>query len=85
MQCSECQSGEKFKPTRENGGRSHDSLKVASALTVKVMEIQTSVAPSEIWLRDDLENIYSLLFRCFFSSVACFCVAFCVKPYAGDS
>ena len=41
-------------------GRSHDSLKGASALPVKVMEIQTSVAPSEIWLRDDLENIYAL-------------------------
>ena len=27
------------------------------------MEIQTRVAPAEIWLRDDLENIYSLLFR----------------------
>ena len=26
-------------------------------------EIQTSVAPSEIWLRDNLENIYALLFR----------------------
>ena len=78
VQCSECQSGEKFKPTRVNGGsiydslkvtswvnggRSHDSLKVASALTVKVMEIQTCVAPSEIWLRDDLQNIYALLFR----------------------
>ena len=45
------------------GGRSHDSFKVASALNVNVMEIQTSVAPSEIWLRDDLENIYALLFR----------------------
>ena len=27
------------------------------------MEFQTSVAPSEICLRDDLENIYALLFR----------------------
>ena len=27
------------------------------------MEIQARVAPTEIWLRDDLENIYSLLFR----------------------
>ena len=27
------------------------------------MEIQTSVAPSEIWLKDDLENIYAVLFR----------------------
>ena len=90
MQCSECQSGEKFKQTRVNGGsacdslkvtscerqsdgnlkqawvnggRSHDSLKVASALTVKVMEIQTSVAPSEIWLRGDLEEVHALLFR----------------------
>ena len=38
------------------------TLKAASALTVKVMEMQTSVAPSEIWLRDDLENIYAPLF-----------------------
>ena len=37
-----------------NGGRSHDSLKVASAL-----EIHISVAP----LRDDLANIYALPFR----------------------
>ena len=42
---------------------SHDSLKEASALTVKVMEIQTSVAPAEVRLRDDLQNIYALLFR----------------------
>ena len=27
------------------------------------MEIQTSVAPAEIRLRDDLQNIYALLFR----------------------
>ena len=27
------------------------------------MEIQTRVAPAEVWLRDDLENIYALLFR----------------------
>ena len=27
------------------------------------MEIQTRVAPAELWLRDDLENIYALLFR----------------------
>ena len=26
------------------------------------MEIQTRVAPAELWLRDDLENIYALLF-----------------------
>ena len=26
------------------------------------MEIQTRVAPTELWLRDDLENIYALLF-----------------------
>ena len=45
------------------GGSSHDSLKEASALTVKVMEIQTSVAPSEIWLKDDLENIHAVLYR----------------------
>ena len=29
------------------------------------MKIQTCVAPSEIWLRGDLENIYALLFRFF--------------------
>ena len=29
------------------------------------MEMQTSVAASELWLRDDLENIYALLFRFF--------------------
>ena len=62
MQCSECECGGKFKQAWVNGGRSHDSLKVASALTVKVMEIPRSVAPSEIWLRDYLENIYALLF-----------------------
>ena len=28
MQCSECQSGEKFKQTRVNGGNINDSLKV---------------------------------------------------------
>ena len=27
------------------------------------MEIQTRVALAELWLRDDLENIYALLFR----------------------
>ena len=27
------------------------------------MEIQTRVAPAELWLRDDLENIHALLFR----------------------
>ena len=27
------------------------------------MEIQTRVAPAELWLRDDLENICALLFR----------------------
>ena len=54
---SECQSNGNLKHAWVNGGRSHDSLKVASALTVKVMQIQTSVAPSELWLRDDLENI----------------------------
>ena len=32
VQCSESQSGEKFKQTRVKGGSSHDSLKVASAL-----------------------------------------------------
>ena len=33
------------------------------ALNVKVMEIQTSVAASEMWLRDDLDEVYALLFR----------------------
>ena len=28
-----------------------------------MIEIQTRVAPAELWLRDDLENIYALLFR----------------------
>ena len=65
MQCSECPRGEKFKQTRVKGGSINASLKVASALTVKVMEIQTSVAPSGLWLRDDLENIYALLFMFF--------------------
>ena len=27
------------------------------------VEIQTGVAPSEIWLREDLEKVYALLFR----------------------
>ena len=27
------------------------------------MEILSRVAPAELWLRDDLENIYALLFR----------------------
>ena len=39
------------------------SLKVASALNVKVMEIPTSVVASELWLRDDLEEVYALFFR----------------------
>ena len=39
------------------------SLKVAGALNVKVMEIPTSVVASELWLRDDLEEVYALLFR----------------------
>ena len=39
------------------------SLKVASALNVKVMEKPTSVDASELWLRDDLEEVYALLFR----------------------
>ena len=29
------------------------------------MEIQTCVAPAELWLRDDLEEVYGLLFRFF--------------------
>ena len=41
------------------------SSEPALNVKVKVMEIQTSVAPTEIWLRDDLENIYMLLFRFF--------------------
>ena len=32
VQCSECRSGEKFKQAWVNGGRGHDSLKIASAL-----------------------------------------------------
>ena len=48
--CSECQSNGNLKQAWVNGGRSHDSLKVASALTVKLMDIQTSVAPAEIQL-----------------------------------
>ena len=63
VQRSECQCNGNLKQAWVNGGRSHDSLKVASVLTVKVMEIQTSVAPSETWLRDDLEEVYALLFR----------------------
>ena len=47
------------------GGSSYDFLKIASALTVKVMEIQTSVSPSETWLKDDLEEVYALLSRFF--------------------
>ena len=42
---------------------SDDSLKVASALNVKVMEIPTGVVASELWLRDDLEEVYAPLFR----------------------
>ena len=45
------------------GGISHVSLKVASALHVKVMEIPPSVVASQLWLRDDLEEVYALLFR----------------------
>ena len=60
---SECQSNGNLKQAWVDGGCSHDSLKVASALTVKVMEIQTGVAPSEIWLREDLEEVYAQLFR----------------------
>ena len=57
VQCFDCQSGEKFKQTRENVGCfSHDSLKVASAPNVEVMEIPTGVVASERWLRDDLEE-----------------------------
>ena len=62
---SGCQRNGNLRQAWVNGGRSHDSLKVASALTVKVMEIQTSVAPSETWLRDDLQVVYALLFRFF--------------------
>ena len=28
-----------------------------------MMETQTRVAPAELWLRDDLEEVYALLFR----------------------
>ena len=45
------------------GGLSHVSLKVASALSVKVTEIPTSVVASELWLRDDLEEVHALLLR----------------------
>ena len=45
------------------GGTSHEYLKVASALNVKVMEIPSSVVASEQWLRDDLEEVFALLFR----------------------
>ena len=45
---SECQSNGNLIHAWVNGGCSHDSLKVASALTVKVMDVQTSNAPSEI-------------------------------------
>ena len=31
VQCSQCQSGEKFKQTRVNGGSIYDSLKVTSS------------------------------------------------------
>ena len=42
---------------------SHGSLKVASALNVIVMAIPTGVVASELWLRDDLEEVYALLFQ----------------------
>ena len=60
---SECQSNGNIKQASVNGGRSHDSLKVASALNFQSDGNSNIVAPSEIWLRDDLENIYALLFR----------------------
>ena len=61
----ECQSNGNLKQTRVNGGWYQPclSLKVASALNVKVIEIPTSVDASELWLRDDLEEVYALLFR----------------------
>ena len=31
MQCSECESGDKFNQTRENGGSIYDSLTVTSS------------------------------------------------------
>ena len=34
---------------------------MASAVNFQVMEIQTRVVPAELWLRDDLENIYAAL------------------------
>ena len=77
MQCSECQSGEKFKQTRVNGGSINDSLKVTSSECQSDGKLKqawvnggrnhdslkrASVAPSELWLRDDLEEVYALLF-----------------------
>ena len=59
---SECQSNENLKKALVNAGRGHDSLKIASALN-RVIEIQTRVAPAELWPRDDLEEVYALLFR----------------------
>ena len=59
---------EKFKRAWVNGGSIYDSLKVASALNVKVMEIPTSVVASELWLRDDLEEVCALLVRFLWNS-----------------
>ena len=47
-----------------NGGRGHDSVKIASALNFQ-SDGNTRVAPAELWLRDDLEDVSALLFRFF--------------------
>ena len=61
VQFSECQSDE---ISSKRGETSITNLPREPALSIfKVMEIQTSVAPSELWLRDDPEEVYALLFR----------------------
>ena len=44
MRRCECQSGEKFKPTRVNGGSIYDSLKVTSS------ECQSNGNPKRAWV-----------------------------------
>ena len=56
VQWSECQSGEKFKQTRVNGGSICDSLLVTSS------ECQSNGNLKQAW-RDDLEEVNALLFR----------------------
>ena len=83
MQCSECQSGEKFKQTRVNGGSIYDSLKVTSSEcqsngnlkqvwvnggrgrdSLKIASaLNFQRDASDLWLRDDLEGVYALLFQ----------------------